>query len=346
MKSKQNIQKLRQNLLLWYRRHARDLPWRRTRDPYRIWVSEIMLQQTQVATVIPYYQAWVKRFPSLKAFAEAKTAEIMRAWAGLGYYRRVRHFHAAAKHILKNLDGRIPQTAQDLVRLPGIGKYTAGAIASIAFDEKSPVLDGNVIRILTRIFGIKSNVDLQAAKNHLWRLAAELLPDKTPGDFNQAMMELGATVCYPQNPSCNACPVHRHCAAHRQRRETDYPVQSRRQKIKKLSAAAVLFYRNGKVFIQKQPPHARWGSLWTFPFRFKNHPDFKDIRILTRKERFRFTIPYHFTHHTIQLDVYESHPRQQPINGGMRSRWVKLSELKKYAFPSPHRKIALKLINP
>lgn len=177
-----------------------------------------MLQQTQVATVIPYYKQWLKVFPSLSTFARAPLSKALKCWAGLGYYRRVRMFHRAGRHVQRKLGGKIPQTAEALVRLPGIGRYTAGAIASIALGEKTPVLDGNVIRILTRIFAIPQSVDRPATLERLWTISASLLPDKKPGDLNQALMELGATVCLPQNPQCSQCPVKKSCAARRQKK--------------------------------------------------------------------------------------------------------------------------------
>jgi A/G-specific adenine glycosylase len=199
-----------------------------------------MLQQTQVATVIPYYKGWLKAFPSLASLARAPLSKALKFWAGLGYYRRVRMFHQAAQFVQREFRGKIPRTAEALRELPGIGRYTAGAIASIAFGEKTPVLDGNVIRILTRIFAIRQSIDQQKTLEKLWSVAGALLPEKCPGDFNQALMELGATVCFPLIPQCARCPVKRDCRAHQKGKELLFPVRSRKDPMKKLQMSALV----------------------------------------------------------------------------------------------------------
>jgi A/G-specific adenine glycosylase len=199
--------RFRAALLRWYDANKRDLPWRRTRDPFRIWVSEIMLQQTRVAAVLDHYQRFFQQFPSLAALARAREQHVLTAWSGLGYYRRARMLHRAAKEVVGNHNGRIPRTAAELQQLPGIGRYTAAAIASIAFEEPVAVVDGNVERVLSRISGQQLGV---AA---CWEQAQRLVSPDRPGDFNQAMMELGATICLPQSPICGSCPIKRHCSA-------------------------------------------------------------------------------------------------------------------------------------
>ena len=255
--------KLRAKLLRWYSQHKRDLPWRHTRDPYKIWVSEIMLQQTQVSTVIPYYKRWLEVFPTLASLAQAPLSRALELWAGLGYYRRARMFHLAAQQVQKDRGGHIPKTARELRELPGIGRYTAGAIASIALGEKTPVLDGNVIRILSRIFALSQSVDLPETLERLWGLAASLLPESNPGDLNQAMMELGATVCFPLIPKCTHCPINKVCAARKKGRELSYPVRTRKDRYEKLRMAAlVLKNSKNEVWLEKQPDQGRWGGLW------------------------------------------------------------------------------------
>src|ERR1035438_6680659 len=196
----------RRDLLHWYRRHHRQLPWRATRDPYRIWVSEIMLQQTRVETVLPYYARWLRAFPTVHALAQAKDDRVLKLWEGLGYYSRARNLHRAARIVVREYDGKLPRTANGLRQLPGIGRYTAGAIASIAFGERVPLVDGNVARVFARIFAITTNVKAPRTMDKLWQLAEQLIPDRDPGDFNQALMELGALVCTPKNPRCDAWP--------------------------------------------------------------------------------------------------------------------------------------------
>ena len=200
------VRDFQQRLLVWFDQHKRDLPWRRDRDPYRVWLSEIMLQQTRVAAVTDHYERFLRRFPSIEKLASAREATVLAAWSGLGYYRRARMLHAAAKKIVKEHGGKLPGKAEDLLALPGIGRYTASAIASIAFDEPVAVVDGNVERVLQRVHG------KNLAGEDLWRAAGDLLSRQRPGDFNQAMMELGATVCLPRQPQCLLCPVSDLCA--------------------------------------------------------------------------------------------------------------------------------------
>ncbi|MCI0477261.1 MAG: A/G-specific adenine glycosylase, partial [Anaerolineales bacterium] len=203
-------------LLTWYAKHKRDLPWRRdAHDPYCVWISETLLQQTQVATVIPYYERFLARFPTTRALASARLDDVLKTWEGAGYYARARNLHRAAKEIVARFDGKIPSTVEELQTLPGIGRYTAGAIASIAFERDAPAVDGNVTRVLCRYFKIESDPKNAQTQKKLWKLAETLLPRGHAGNFNQALMELGATVCVPRNPHCAACPLARGCQARR-----------------------------------------------------------------------------------------------------------------------------------
>lgn len=336
--------KLRTSLLRWYSRHKRDLPWRHTRDPYKIWVSEIMLQQTQVATVIPYYTRWLKAFPSLAALARAPLSEAMELWAGLGYYRRVRMLHQAAIYVQKELRGQIPESAEGLRKLPGIGRYTAGAIASIAWNEKTPVLDGNVIRILTRIFAIAQDVGRPATLEKLWSLAASLLTDKRSGDLNQSLMELGATVCFPLTPQCPHCPVKKFCAALRKGTPLAYPVRSRKERQEKLTMATlVLRDSQNKVWLEKQAAQARWGGLWMFPYwRSK-----REMRAALPPSHPRLvrsgTVQHAFTKYKITLEVFGMVCNKSFFSKRTDGKWFALADLAKVALPSPHRKIAQRL---
>ncbi len=246
--------RLRQSLLGWYDTCRRDLPWRKTRDPYCIWVSEIMLQQTRVAAVIEYYKEFLRRFPSPEKLARARESSVLAAWSGLGYYRRARMLHAAAKQVVRNHGGRLPNTAAELLVLPGIGQYTAAAIASIAFNEPVAVVDGNVRRVLQRVLG-------QEEDSGFWQAAQTLLDLARPGDFNQAMMELGATVCLPRKPLCPACPVHELCAT---RGERTADAKPRRQQKREITYA--LARRNGSVFMVQRPPTASlMAGMWELP---------------------------------------------------------------------------------
>ena len=246
--------RFRKNLLGWFDGHKRDLPWRRDRDPYRIWLSEIMLQQTRVAAVVGYYERFLRRFPSLNKLARAREASVLAAWSGLGYYRRARMLHKAAKEVVKD-SGRFPSTAAQLRELPGIGRYTAAAIASIAFDEPIAVVDGNVQRVLQRLLG------KPIVAESLWLAAQEVLSFDRPGDFNQAMMELGATVCLPRQPKCSLCPVSRMCAT-----RAELPRLGRGVRQEKREVNYVLDRRNGSIFLIKRPATASlMPGMWELP---------------------------------------------------------------------------------
>ncbi len=372
--SKFPVSKFQHLLLSWFRRSARDLPWRRTKDPYKIWVSEIMLQQTQVVTVIPYYQKWIKRFPSVESLARAPLSEVMKYWAGLGYYRRVRMLHEGAKKIVKKYGGQVPNDVHALMKLPGIGRYTAGAIASIAFGISAPILDGNVIRILTRIFAIKKDIQKPETKRQLWELSSVLVPNKNPGAFNEAMMELGATVCLPENPSCGKCPVSKMCRAHLKGKETAYPVNSKDHRLEKLTNVALILIWDGKVLLQKQPAGGRWGGLWMFPFWKDRQTMRTETGLRDEDLKHLMTVRHGFTKYQIALKVFqmqdtrfkmrESKTQIQDTrykildkkNNSLASgilhlesrrnfRWIPLQKLASLALPSPHKKIAEKILS-
>ncbi|MGH7742116.1 MAG: A/G-specific adenine glycosylase, partial [Candidatus Eiseniibacteriota bacterium] len=231
----------RRALVAWYRRHQRDLPWRRTRDPWAIWVSEVMLQQTQVKTALLYYPRFLERFPTPAALARASEPQVLAAWSGLGYYRRARHLHAAAREVVREHGGRVPGDPERFGRLPGIGRYTRGAVLSMGFGLPFAVLDGNVARVLSRVFALKAAVRSPSGARLLWALADALVPRRSPGDWNQAVMELGATICTPRAPRCAACPVSRHCRARELGRIDEFPpVVARRASIRVRRAVALI----------------------------------------------------------------------------------------------------------
>jgi A/G-specific adenine glycosylase len=251
----------------WYDRVERDLPWRRTRDPYAIWVSEIMLQQTRVDTVVPYYQRFLERFPTVRALAEAPLEEVLRQWSGLGYYRRARQLHLAAAEVVERYGGELPERGDELRRLSGIGRYTAGAIASIAFDAPEPVVDGNVLRVMSRLFGLEEDMRRARGQARVWQLAGELLPRDRPGRFNQALMELGATLCTPRKPACSGCPLSRGCRAHASGSAESLPrLGERRAPLPRSLFAAVVVHRpSGRLLMARRQPDGLFGGLWEPP---------------------------------------------------------------------------------
>jgi A/G-specific adenine glycosylase len=264
----------------WYRQHRRDLPWRRTRDPYAIWVSEIMLQQTRVESVIPYYERWLKTFPTVESLARAPLRRVLKLWEGLGYYTRARNLHRAAKRCSGGSASRrsltengtagasqkrrytgIPQSVAGLLHLPGIGRYTAGAIASIAFDQRAPIVDGNVARVFARVFNVRANVKLPATQKKLWAIAEALLPARKCGDFNQALMELGALVCLPTNPRCDACPLRCVCRAP----GDVLPNRGRAARTVAVVQDVAWDCRQGKVRVRQRPATGLLAGLWELP---------------------------------------------------------------------------------
>jgi A/G-specific adenine glycosylase len=257
--------KLRARLLRWYDANRRDLPWRRSVDPYAIWISEAMLQQTRVETVIPYWERFLETFPDVESLARADLDDVYSVWTGLGYYSRARNLKAAAESIVADHGGRLPTTAAGLRGLKGIGRYTAGAVASIAFDREEPLVDGNVVRVFARLFGIRRDSASKPVVEDLWRIAAELVRGPRPGDLNQALMELGATVCTPRKPDCPRCPVRRACDARARGDAESLPIKTKKQKPRPMRAVAAWIERNGKILCVRRPEKGLMAGLWELP---------------------------------------------------------------------------------
>jgi len=253
------------SLKAWFKKSARILPWRKTRDPYAIWLSEVMLQQTRVETVIPYYERFLRRFPDVQALAGGELDEVLSLWSGLGYYRRARELHRCAKEVAELHGGRFPEEASELRKLRGIGAYTAGAVASIAFDRAEPLVDGNVARVLARLYAIEDDVKSTAGSKRIWALASGLVPKEEPGAFNQALMELGATICTPQNPGCLVCPVRDRCQARLTGRERDLPVVTQKRAVPKVTAFAAVVRSGKAVLLGRRREGGLFGGLWEPP---------------------------------------------------------------------------------
>jgi A/G-specific adenine glycosylase len=306
-------QHFRRRLLSWFDQHKRDLPWRQDRDPYRIWLSEVMLQQTRVAAVTDHYRKFLRRFPTIERLASARESSVLTAWSGLGYYRRARMLHAAAKKIVKEYGGKFPQNVEDLRALPGIGRYTAAAIASIAFDEPVAVVDGNVERVLQRVQG------KNLAGQELWRAAGELLQRRRPGDFNQAVMELGATVCLPRRPQCLLCPVSGLCAT---RGELRMPRKGSRQAKREIHYA--LACRDDEIFMVRRPKTATlMPGMWELPETSANGTT---ATLLTVR-------------HSITVTDYVVRVIRSLPPDGMDGRWLKSSQVTTLPLTGLARKI-------
>jgi A/G-specific adenine glycosylase len=316
------------DLMHWYRRHHRKLPWRDSRDPYHIWVSEIMLQQTRVETVRPYYTRWLKAFPTIHALARASDDRVLKLWEGLGYYSRARNLHRAAQVVVREHDGQLPRTAEGLLSLPGIGRYTAGAIASIAFGECVPLVDGNVARVFARIFAIRANVKSPRSLQLLWTLAEDLMPDSKPGDFNQALMELGALVCTPASPQCDICPMRRVCVARARGLVDQLPNRGEKARIVHLVAKAAFVKNGSRILLKRRPRQGLLANFWELPTADTQH-----FRVGHRIHKLRHTI----THRRIDFYVYKCVPITKFRSNG-EWRWVTGAQLKKLALPAAHRR--------
>jgi A/G-specific adenine glycosylase len=323
----------RARVLAWYDAHARDLPWRKSRDPYRIWLSEIMLQQTRVAAVIRHYREFLCRFPTVEKLASARESSVLAAWSGLGYYRRARMLHAAAKCIAGELRGEFPRTADGLKQLPGIGRYTAAAVASIAFGEPVAVVDGNVERVLSRFFA--SNLP----QEKIWQAAETLLDRSRPGDFNQAMMELGATVCTPRSPACLTCPVMELCATRGERPPAPKPPRQTKREIH-----FALARRNGSVFLTRRSHDARlMASMWELPeisasrFRAPKPRSARNHSAKAKSLEPLFTLRHSITVTDYTVQVW--HSASSDAAGDAAGEWIPLRRLPKLALTGLARKI-------
>ena len=258
-------QRLRRKLIAWYEKAARELPWRESRDPYRIWISEIMLQQTTVAAVVPYFERFLKQFPDLESLANAQEAEVLKLWEGLGYYSRARNIWKAARKLWEESGGSFPKQASELQKLPGIGRYTAGAIASFAFDQRAPILEANTQRLYSRLLGYAGDPRSADGQRALWRFAEEILPRSSPGRLNQALMELGSQVCTPAEPNCPACPIKTECKAHAEGSQNEIPRLAKRVPLTDVTEAYFAVARNGGFLLRKRTESERWAGLWDFP---------------------------------------------------------------------------------
>jgi A/G-specific adenine glycosylase len=317
-------------LLAWYRRHRRDLPWRESRDPYRVWVSEIMLQQTQVERVREFFTRFMERFPDVAALARAPERDVLKHWEGLGYYRRARQLHVAAKQVVAEHGGEFPRTAAGLRELPGIGRYTAGAIASIAFGAREPIVEANSRRVIARLVGHAKPVG-GAGDEPLWGIAAGLLPRREPGLFNQALMDLGAMVCTVTRPRCDRCPLAASCVARATGRTEEIPVLPRQRAAKLIRETAVVHRRGERVVVERRGPGEWWEGLWDFPRAAAGERRRVGDRLLGM-------VTYTVTHHRITCRVVERRLARSPAANNRRL--LSLAALDRLAMSAPGRRIA------
>jgi A/G-specific adenine glycosylase len=346
-------QNFRRRLLAWFRRHGRELPWRQVRDPYLVWISEIMLQQTQVATVIPYFARFVSAFPTIDHLAQASEEQVLRLWEGLGYYRRARQLHRAAREIVQRHDGQFPTEFDQVRSLPGIGRYTAGAILSIASDVRVPILEANTIRLFSRLIGYTDDPTSRAGQEILWQFAEEILPAKKPGEFNQALMDLGSLICTPRNPSCTTCPAAALCPTFATGRQTEIPALKKPKNYESTREACVAVWRRGKVLLRKCGDDERWSGLWDFPrFVLQSSPGIpqqlrEGVKRLCRIDvipgQQLTTIKHGVTRFRITLECYRAEWRQG-ASKQLAVQWIEPRQLERIPLTMTARKFSRLLV--
>lgn len=348
----------RSQLLAWYDQHKRDLPWRNCGDPYKIWLSEIMLQQTRVDQATPYFKRFIEHFPTVEDLAKADQQEVLKIWEGLGYYSRARHLHAAAQLVVDEFGGTVPDNWDDITELKGVGPYTASAILSIAYQKKHAVVDGNVIRVLSRYFGIEDDVRSTKTKNMIQDYADELISEERPGDFNQALMELGATVCTPSNPDCKKCPLQEGCVAYKTVKTDTIPYKSASKKRPHHQiGVGIIINENEEVLIALRPEDAMLGGMWEFPGgKQEENEEIEETVIRELKEELgvevSITKPFMKLDHAYSHFKITMHAYLCKLENGMPDpqssqeiRWISIDKLADYPFPKANRKLTEKLMN-
>ncbi len=348
-----NIIKFQKNLLKWFENNKRDLPWRRTYVPYHVWISEIMLQQTQMERVVGYFNKWIERFPSIASIAEADEEVVLRYWEGLGYYSRARNIHKTARLLRHNNNGLLYTDYKDLLSLPGIGKYTAGALMSIAYAKDYPLVDANIERVFARVFNIGTPIKDKANKEFVWETAERLIPPGQARLFNQALMELGALICLPARPHCTICPIIQECESYSLSIVDERPLPGKCTDIIKITMASAILVHNGKVFIQKRPENGIWANLWEFPggrVEGRESPEKAVKREFLEETELEIdlgkkisVIKHSYTRYRVTLHCFfctlPTAGQKVNLHEAQEYKWIKFDELETYAFPSPHRQL-------
>lgn len=352
------------DFLNWYQQEKRNLPWRYNHDPYRIWISEIMLQQTRVDTVIDYFYRFMEQFPTIQALAEAPEDKLLKVWEGLGYYSRARNLQAAAKQIIEEFGGEFPKTVEEIRSLKGIGPYTAGAISSIAFEIPEPAIDGNVMRVVSRLFCIEADIAKASSRTVFDEAMRKIISQKKPGDFNQAMMDLGSSICTPTNPQCEICPIQQFCQAYREGHQIDFPVKSKKQKPKDVYyVAGIIENKEQEIFLQQRPEIGLLANMWLFPLeeissvRFselqeqydpnswdlfsssqvaEDSPDFFPEQHVIWQKKVLGEIKHVFSHLRWHILIFYGRSAAPLTIDG---RWVKPKDFSNYVFPKPQQKM-------
>jgi len=344
------IELIRSLLIEWYNRHHRRLPWRETDNPYRIWISEVMLQQTQIQTVLPYYQKFLLHFPDVKRLADADLQMVLKVWEGLGYYARARNMHKAAKIILEQYAGEFPENRKLIEKLPGVGDYIAAALLSIAFDQPYAVVDGNVKRVLARLYEITAPINKSSSYRIFKEAAERLLDHHQPGIFNQAMMELGATICKPRNLECNRCPIRFLCHASQAGSINEFPKRIKTPKTPRHHIVVGVVYKNNHMLITRRKPEGLLGGLWEFPGgKVRKHENAERACVREIKEEVNLNVEvtrhvtqvkHAYTHFKILMEVFSCRyvSGEVKLNGPVDFRWIMRWEIEQYPFPKANHK--------
>ncbi len=335
-----NPEFFQKSLLTWFKQAARDMPWRENKDPYRIWVSEIMLQQTQVATVRPYFERFMQAFPTVRALAEAPLDRVLKNWEGLGYYSRARNLQKGAQYLLAQHQGELPQTLSEILAVPGIGPYSAGAILSIAFDQAVPAVDGNVIRVFSRLLRLKTPFDKAQPKRELEQVVQGLIPADAAGDFNQALMELGALICRPRQPRCLECPMQDLCQAAANGNPEAYPVKGKKTKVKTVPMAVLFLQSPQGVLLQQQGAKGIFRDLWCLPWSempLDAAAAFEALPFSVEISPQLTEIEHVLTHRRLQMRVFLGQAKLKSLPEGFV--WAPLDQAHGYAIPVAHQKI-------
>lgn len=362
--SEQEVNAFQTDFLTWYQQEKRNLPWRYNQDPYRIWISEIMLQQTRVDTVIDYFYRFMEEFPTIQDLADAPEDKLLKVWEGLGYYSRARNLQAGAKQIVTEFGGKFPTTVEEIRSLKGIGPYTAGAISSIAFEIPEPAIDGNVMRVVSRLFCIEADIAKASSRNEFDEAMRKIISQDQPGDFNQAMMDLGSSICTPTNPQCEICPIQKYCQAYRENRQTAFPIKSKKQKPKDVYyIAGIIENKQQEILLQQRAESGLLAKMWLFPLeevtevRFnelknqydpaawdlfsstqvaEDSPDFFTEEAIVWQKKVLGEVKHVFSHLRWHILVFYGRSAA-PLT--LKGDWVKPAEFSKYVFPKPQQKM-------
>jgi A/G-specific adenine glycosylase len=346
----EKIARIQDRLLSWYKKAHRSLPWRETNDPYHIWVSEVMLQQTQVNTVLPYYRNFFNHFPDVKSLARADSQDVLKAWEGLGYYARARNLHKAANIVLEKYNGNIPDNWNEFRKLPGVGDYIAAAVLSIAFDQPYSVVDGNVKRVLARLFQIDGEVNKPASYKTFKVAADKLFDPKNAGNFNQAMMEIGALICNPKQPDCVVCPIQHDCQSYQTQTVNLYPKRAKTPRTPEHHIAVGVVFKKNRVLITRRKPEGLLGGLWEFPGGKVIKGEraeaacvreiMEEVNLSVEVVSFLTRVKHAYTHFKIRVDVFCCNYIKGIIklDGPTDYRWIKINEIDQYPFPKANHK--------